>query len=153
MFLLNPAEPKKEPGSVGGNSKHLPGFRRERETGFEPATLSLGSKREIVQREPDRTKSLQSLSSVHSDQSSPYQGFRSFPGSFATPALRKPALRAFVGGLGRALTVQEVADRLGVSTATVYKLCISGALPSFRVSTSIRIRVADLDAYVARGSR
>jgi excisionase family DNA binding protein len=44
----------------------------------------------------------------------------------------------------RLLTVREVADRLRVSRATVYRLVASGALPVLRVSNSIRIPEAAL---------
>ena len=47
--------------------------------------------------------------------------------------------------LGRLLTVREVADRLRVSRATVYRLVQAGALPILRVSNSIRIPEAALE--------
>jgi excisionase family DNA binding protein len=37
------------------------------------------------------------------------------------------------------LTVREVAKRLRLSTATVYKLCAEGSLEHFRVMNSIRV--------------
>jgi excisionase family DNA binding protein len=46
--------------------------------------------------------------------------------------------------VGQLLTVREVADRLRVSRATVYRLVASGALPVLRVSNSIRIPEAAL---------
>jgi len=46
--------------------------------------------------------------------------------------------------VGRLLTVREVADRLRVSRATVYRLVQAGALPVLRVSNSIRIPEAAL---------
>jgi excisionase family DNA binding protein len=49
------------------------------------------------------------------------------------------------------MTVKEVASALGVSTATVYKLCETGRLQHVRVSDhSIRVVQADLVAFVAR---
>jgi len=53
------------------------------------------------------------------------------------------------GGADGLLTVRETAARLKVSTATVYALCERGELAHFRVLNSIRVRVADLDAFVA----
>jgi excisionase family DNA binding protein len=53
-----------------------------------------------------------------------------------------------VGGV--LLTVRVVAGRLGVSTATIYKLVAEGDLPHVRVSNAIRVAPADLDAFVAR---
>jgi excisionase family DNA binding protein len=47
------------------------------------------------------------------------------------------------------LTVAEVADRLGVSAATVYKLCDRGELIHARILNVIRIDAADLSAFVA----
>ena len=41
--------------------------------------------------------------------------------------------------VGRLLTAREVADRLRVSRATVYRLVQAGALPVLRISNSIRI--------------
>jgi excisionase family DNA binding protein len=41
-----------------------------------------------------------------------------------------------------------VAGRLGVSTATVYKLVAQGDLPHARVSNAIRVSPVDLDAHV-----
>jgi excisionase family DNA binding protein len=60
-------------------------------------------------------------------------------------------LRALPGGAERLLTVREVAERLSVCTATVYRLCERGELPHVRVSNAIRVRPADVDAFLARG--
>jgi excisionase family DNA binding protein len=47
------------------------------------------------------------------------------------------------------LTVKEAAERLKVSTATVYALCESGRLAYLRISThAIRIAATDLVGYV-----
>jgi excisionase family DNA binding protein len=48
------------------------------------------------------------------------------------------------------LTVKEVAARLRVCTATVYRLCADGELRHFRVGAAIRIGEEDLAAYQAR---
>ena len=65
-----------------------------------------------------------------------------------SPGPRAP-LRALEGGAGRLLTVREAAERLAVSTATVYALCDRGELPHVRIGNAIRIAPADLAAYVA----
>jgi len=52
-------------------------------------------------------------------------------------------------GDGRLLTVREVAERLAVSTFTVYGLCERGELPHIRLSNAIRIARADLAAFLA----
>ena len=49
-------------------------------------------------------------------------------------------------GAGPLLTVKEAAERLKVSTATVYALCESGRLAYVRISThAIRIATGDLE--------
>ncbi|HKO51880.1 MAG TPA: helix-turn-helix domain-containing protein [Polyangiaceae bacterium] len=48
----------------------------------------------------------------------------------------------------RWLTVGEVAERLHVSTATVYSLCKRGELQHLRVSNGIRVSEAMLRALI-----
>ena len=60
-------------------------------------------------------------------------------------------LAGHYGGRTRLLTVAEVAEQLGVCSATVYRLCESGELPHVRIVNSIRIRPADLAAFVGAG--
>jgi excisionase family DNA binding protein len=48
----------------------------------------------------------------------------------------------------RLLKVGEVAERLGVSTATVYALCKRGALQHVRVGNAIRVPEAALAALL-----
>lgn len=47
------------------------------------------------------------------------------------------------------LTAKEVAARLGVCTATVYKLTGSGALPHLRVLNTIRVPEDELERFLA----
>ena len=51
------------------------------------------------------------------------------------------------------LSVRETAERLRVSTATVYALCGRGELRHVRVSNAIRLRVEDLEDFIRRGGR
>lgn len=46
------------------------------------------------------------------------------------------------------LTVQDVADHLKVSQATIWRWCKSGKLPAFRVGQQWRIRAVDLNTVV-----
>jgi len=46
------------------------------------------------------------------------------------------------------LTIQDVANEMGVEYKTVYRLVTSGKLPSFRVGRVYRIRRQDLDRYI-----
>ncbi|MBI5069071.1 MAG: helix-turn-helix domain-containing protein [Deltaproteobacteria bacterium] len=48
-------------------------------------------------------------------------------------------MRAVGGERGRLLSVRAVAELLGVSTATVYRLCEEGRLPHLRVGNAIRV--------------
>jgi excisionase family DNA binding protein len=57
-------------------------------------------------------------------------------------------LQVLWGGRDRLLRVTEVAEHLGVCAATVYRLCEDGELPHVRVINSIRVRPADLEAFV-----
>jgi excisionase family DNA binding protein len=62
--------------------------------------------------------------------------------------LWSPKLRVLEGGAEHLLLVREVAERLRVSTATIYKLIDTGALPHLRVSNAIRVVPADVKAFV-----
>ena len=55
--------------------------------------------------------------------------------------------------IGPYLTVREVAARLRLSTATVYRLCESGGLQHARVSNAIRVAEIDLRAFIRRQGR
>jgi len=48
------------------------------------------------------------------------------------------------------LTVREVAKKLRICTATVYKLCDRGELRHVRVLQAIRIERGDLTAFIRR---
>lgn len=48
------------------------------------------------------------------------------------------------------LTASEVAERLRVSTMTVYRLIRSGELPAVRVGRNYRVRSDDLLSYLDR---
>ena len=51
------------------------------------------------------------------------------------------------------LTAKEVANRLRVCTATIYKLCASGALPHVRVLNAVRVDLEELNGFLARQSQ
>jgi excisionase family DNA binding protein len=48
-------------------------------------------------------------------------------------------------------TIPEVARRLRLSTATVYKLCAVGSIDHFRVLNSIRVHEQSLRSFKASG--
>ncbi len=47
------------------------------------------------------------------------------------------------------LTIRDAAARLGLSRATVYKLCEHGALPHVRLSNTLRFEPDVLATYLA----
>ena len=110
----------------------------ERETGFEPATLSLGT---VFTESPTTCKDVQPFAIPTDPVSDAVQRSRENPllfEDFATPLLRS---RRAVGAVvpGAFLNVREAARRLKVSTATVYKACARGELPCVRVVNVLRI--------------
>src|SRR5262249_19178187 len=67
--------------------------------------------------------------------------------------VQAPALRVLPderGALERLLNVRQVAELLGLSTATVYSLVERGELPHVRVSASIRFESSAIEAYITR---
>jgi excisionase family DNA binding protein len=54
--------------------------------------------------------------------------------------------------VGPVLTVGEVAEALRVSPMTVYRLVNTHELAALRIGKNIRIRVADLDRFLASGA-
>jgi len=153
-LLLHPPVGKAEgPGTSGGVSRSSRPFITERWIGFEPATPSLGSadpSRPGVISPSQATRILGDSEPEPVQPSQPFAGVRK---PFAAPVLQGPAptrLRALPEAPERLLTVREVAERLGVCTATVYGLCERGELSHVRVSNAIRIRPSDLNAFLER---
>jgi len=56
-------------------------------------------------------------------------------------------------GSRRLLSAPQVAELLGVSTATVYRLCERGELAHLRVSCAIRVDPAALTAFMTQRRR
>jgi len=48
------------------------------------------------------------------------------------------------------LSLEDVADKLGVTYQLIYKLVRSGALPAVRLGKLYRVSAADLDEYLQR---
>ena len=60
---------------------------------------------------------------------------------------------AMDGDSGRLLRIEDVADRLSVSRSMAWKLIDSGVLRSVRIGRAVRVRPADLEAYLADPAR
>ena len=53
----------------------------------------------------------------------------------------------------RLLRIEDVAERLAVSRSMAWKLIAYGDLPAVRIRRAVRVRPADLEAYVERAVR
>jgi excisionase family DNA binding protein len=71
-------------------------------------------------------------------------------GTPAGPEARLQGLSSFLPAL---LSVREAAERLRVSSATVYALRERGELRHVRVSNAIRLQVEDLEDFIRRAGR
>ena len=60
---------------------------------------------------------------------------------------------AMDGDSGRLLRIEAVAKRLSVSRSMAWKLIDSGVLRSVRIGRAVRVRPADLEAYLADPAR
>ena len=127
--------PTRAPDRNDQDSREL---RLERETGFEPATLSLGKRPGSFAGSCRFSQPVATL-----DDSAPAD----FHSVASDPRFRSPFAAPVLQGF---LTVREVAARLSVSTATVYKLCTRGELAYVRILGAIRLAPDDLAALVAR---
>jgi integrase len=145
-----------EAGATGKFSQGFQPLGGARSEGLEPPTLGFegeGSPRPAV---ISRSQALGTLGESRPEPVQRSQPVARTHKPFAAPVLQGPAparLRVLPGGTERLLTVREVAERLGVCTATIYGLCERGDLPHVRVSNAIRIRPADLEAFLTRERR
>ena len=79
----------------------------------------------------------------------PLHGMAAVSSPFAAPVLQGPMGRGWSPRVApRLLMVGEVAERLRVSTATVYALCKRGALRHVRVANAIRVPEPALLAFL-----
>ena len=154
------------PDQAGPNIQDSREGGLERETGFEPATLSLGMRTgsSAASRTGWQTSEDRTIGDPNPDARSP--GLAGFctreapiePQSIARhvrsaeatqPGGQRPLRRPqLVSGAVAWLTVSDVAKQLRVSSATVYRLIDSGELRHGRVSNAIRISQADLAAFL-----
>lgn len=74
------------------------------------------------------------------------------PSGLAATPYGAPVVRSHAPDLGpheRLLKVRDVADRLNVCSALVYRLCERGELPSLRIGGALRFQAETVDAYAA----
>ena len=147
-LLLVPTGPRCEGRAGTGGKKPLsvPALGMERETGFGPATLSLGKGRAGLA--PARTEPQARVTTAPGYDGLPHPAHGAatdFPkfGTTLGTSPRKLDIRA-----GILLTARDVALRLRVSTATVYALCRRGELGHHRVSNAIRVSEDALAIYL-----
>jgi excisionase family DNA binding protein len=57
------------------------------------------------------------------------------------------------GAGGRLLRLDEVAQRLAISRSMAWKLVAYGQLRSVRIGRAVRVRLADLEAYIEASVR
>jgi excisionase family DNA binding protein len=74
--------------------------------------------------------------------------------NFAAPLLHgRRGLQLLRGGRDGLLSVREVAQELGVCTATVYRLCAEGQLAHVRILNAVRVAPRDLADFIDRRRR
>ncbi len=56
-------------------------------------------------------------------------------------------------GAPRLLRLHEVADRLAISKSMAWKLCAYGQLRSIKIGRAVRVKAADLEAYLEAAAR
>jgi excisionase family DNA binding protein len=78
-------------------------------------------------------------------------GFAPLRQKFAAPLLHgRRGLRVLRGGRDGLLSVRDVAEELGVCTATVYRLCADGQLAHVRILNAVRVTPRDLADFIDR---
>ena len=132
------------PGSANVQNR---GPISERRMGFEPTTLSLGSPSAACPAVTSLFDHGSSLRSSGPVPVQPSQRLSAITKPFVPSVSPRASLRVVSSPRGL-LTIREVAERLGLSKATIYALCERGELPHTRISNSIRVSAADLDVFL-----
>ena len=57
-----------------------------------------------------------------------------------------------VDGNARLLRLEDIADRLAISRSMAWKLLATGELKAVRIGRAVRVRPADLEAYIERAA-
>ena len=126
----------------------------ERDTGFEPATFNLGRSGASVGGGSTALQVGDNLENPSGPGSHPMPSEAPTSIDFVSGlclGTRAPGSSggASQGGPDRLLSVKQVAEHLGVTTATVYGLCAHGRLAHVRILNVIRIAPGDLSNFIA----
>ena len=167
-LLPNPQKAHAPPTRRGAVGKALRGLTVVGARGFEPPTFRSRNGRRSVAARVNCSQISESIANRGGREVQPSQLSTGVSKDFTTRLLPKIGtafapgtapkvattpttadLVALHGGRDHLLNVADVAERLGVCAATVYRLCERGELPHIRIVNSIRVRRADLDGFVA----
>jgi excisionase family DNA binding protein len=123
--------------------------------GLEPTTPGFGVRKNTSQSVADGGRSLQIQQVMDGDLSRGSLGIAPNSESFGAIVVQgHPDARTSGPRLvGPYFTAREVAARLRVCTATVYRLCDSGKLAHVRVSNAVRVGEDDLRAFLRKERR
>jgi excisionase family DNA binding protein len=130
--LRNVSKSEDEGPAVSGNPEHRRGLQMVGATGFEPATTCTPS---AVTGRAGSVPTSQGLGKTRGDVP---RGTGVSPGFAGDRRSFAASLLLALGDADCLLTVADVARRLRVSRATVYKLVAEGKLPHVRIGNSIR---------------
>jgi excisionase family DNA binding protein len=120
--------------------------------GFEPAAFWSQRRERRVDKDRSGSQPVVNVANVRSASATGVQPLAPVSKDFAAKFAAKPLSAA--GLLPDALlSVRQVAARVGLSTASVYALCESGALRSLRISNSIRIEPAEFARFIAEARK
>jgi excisionase family DNA binding protein len=151
-----------EGGSESPDPHEFPTIRAERDIGFEPTTFSLGTAARRLAGSSNGSQPVENIQgrTTRSVQISQALGrkakkfvTRLLPGAPRHGSQEKRNGEGPGQGIERFLTVLEASEHLGVSTATVYRLCKEGQLAHARVLNAVRISSTALAALVAEARR
>jgi excisionase family DNA binding protein len=147
--LVQSADPEKREAGAPLFSAGIPASLLAGCRGLEPLASGVTGKLVVCQCVAARRNRLESLETARTRK----RTLRRIWQPFARRRLQLQSREGCPGGGGpaRFLAVRDVAAALGVTPATIYKLCKQGKLLHARVSNAIRVPEAALAKYLAAG--